>query len=103
MLTAFEGLCGLTSVAGSAEIHGNGTLANLVGLRSLGFVGGDLEICDNGVLASLDGLQGLATVIGDLGVHDNACLLQDEAMAFAASVTVGGNVNVYDNGGPCEK
>lgn len=96
-LTSIE-MPDLTTVGEDLIIADNDALTNLDGLSSLITVGGWLVIYGNDVLTSLDGLSGLTTVGGSLDIHANRCLSPDEAEAFAASLVISGDVEVYDNG-----
>ena len=64
----------------------------------------DPKIEDNAALTSLSGLSRLAAVNDDLNIHGNDCQSQEEAEAFAASLSVGGDVTVEGNGVnyPCQ-
>jgi len=84
-------------------VYRNISLTN-VDLPSLLIVAGDVEIGDNAALSSLSGLSSLTSVSGALRIYDNPCLSPTEAEAFAASIEVGGDIEIYDNGSdyPCD-
>ena len=92
----------LTTVDGSMIVGINNTLTS-IDMPALTSVNGGLTIGANTALTSLEGMSGLTTVVGDLYLRGNDCLSQAEAEAFAARISVGGGVTVYDNGAnyPC--
>jgi len=96
-LTSLEGLSSLTTVGRGLLIYDNASLTTLEGLSSFTTVD-DLSILYNDSLTSLEGLSGVKTVGDDLSIYDNASLCQSDAEAFAASIEVGGTVDVRDNG-----
>ena len=100
-LTSIDLPC-LTSVGGDLIIENNNALTSVDGLSSLTTVGGPLEILDCDALANID-MPALTSMGGDLTIYDNYCLSQAEAEAFAASIDVGDEVSVSDNGAnyPC--
>jgi len=85
------------------DISDNGSLTSLDGLSNLTTLDGDLEISYNPALTTLDGLSSLTTVDGEMYIHNNECLNQAEAEAFAAGLSAGGAVDVFNNGAnyPC--
>ena len=100
-LTSLEGLSSLTTVGTYLVIYDNHALTSLEGLSSLTTVGGGggfLFIINNDALTSLEGLSGLTYVGDDLSIHNNDSLCQSDAEAFAASIELGGTVDVRDNG-----
>ncbi len=102
-LPSFDGLSSLVSVGDSLSVTSNGTLTSLDGLSNLTSVGDTLMITLNDSLTGLDGLSSLTTIGGALSIQNNLCLSQAEAETFAASISVGGNVSVTNNGAnyPC--
>ena len=123
-LTSLDALSNLTTVDTLAVFWGNDALTSL-GMPALTTVGGHLHIWDNASMASLDmpalttvaqdltiehnaaltsfDMSALTTVGGDLEISWNNCLSQAEAEAFAAGLSVGREIDVYDNGAdyPC--
>jgi len=100
-LPSLDGLSGLLSVSGRLDIAYNDALGDVDGLDALTSVGDDLHIVSNATLSNLDGLSSLVSVGSDVAIEDNVCLPQAWAEAFAMSITVGGNVFVTNNNGPC--
>jgi len=78
------------------NIFSNGQVTALEGLTSLTTVG-ILYISGNDSLDTVD-IPSFTTVDDDLHIANNKALCQSDAEAFAASITVGGDVQVYDNG-----
>ena len=85
----------LESVNGGLDISYNGALTTIAGLSALIDVGGDLTIWDNDALTTL---TSLSTVGGDLYIKYNDSLCQEDAEAFAETITVSGETSVYSNG-----
>ena len=72
-------------------------------MTSLSTVEDSLSVCYMETLADLDGWASVAIVGNNLGIQENLCLSQAEADAFAASIHLGGNAVIEDNGAnyPC--
>ena len=124
ILADLNGLSGLQSVGGTIHVMNNQVMDSLGGLPRLVSVGHYLNIYNNTSMttADLSGLQTIAvdlyvgennaltvldmpslTSVGaDLSVTYNDSLCQTDAEAFAAPISVGGNVFVYGNNGSCE-
>lgn len=127
-LANIDGLASLAAVESDMRILSNEELLNLNGLQNLATVGDDMEIAGNDAIADLAGLGALTSVGGslsigtgtmgsvgnasltevgmvsllqvgmDLDISNNEALCQSDAEAFAASVTVNGDVEVQNNG-----
>ena len=99
-LASFD-LPALTTVGDGLDLTGSNFLTDLH-MPVLASVG-SLSICQNTALSSLDGLSNLTTVADDLLITFNDCLSQDEAEAFKAGLSVGGESLVSYNGDnyPC--
>ena len=95
-LGSLEGLSGLATIGDYLTIEDNNSLTTL-GMSSLQYVSGNLIIYRNDVLTSLN-LPKLNSAGGQLQIYSNDSLCQADAEAFAASIDVGGDIYVEDNG-----
>ena len=107
-LTTIE-MPGLTTVGRDFLLGTTSGNALLTGLEMTSFtsVGRHLTVIGNDALTNLEGLSSLESVgfrheevgmTGDLDIYLNASLCQSDAEAFAASIEVGGEVYVENNG-----
>ena len=88
----------LQEVGQDFRIYATGDFPSLAGLSTLTTVGRHMVVHKTRALSSLAGLTSMASIGGDLVVECNSSLSQDEALAFAASIEVGGETRVNSNG-----
>ncbi len=97
-LAALSGLDGLTGL-GSLVLEYNSALVALPHLSALTQVERDLEVRSNDALTTVADLAGLTSVGGRLVVVLHKELLQTEAVAWGATITVGKNRKIVRNKG----
>ncbi len=100
LLRDLVGLPNLEHVESELKIGNNASLESIE-FPSLSTVGDDLYIGHNDSLLDLAGFESLESVGGDLQIRYNPCISQIEAEAFAASITIGGQLSIHHNEGPC--
>jgi len=89
----------LESIGRDFYLSGTGSLATIEGLSGIRTVGHDMTVFETGYLTSLDGLSSMTSVGGWLSIECNHALPQANAESFAASIDVGGPIQVENNGG----
>jgi len=97
-LDSFD-MTGLESVGRNFYVYGTGGLPTIEGLSGLKTVGNDMSVWETGNLTSLDGFFSMTSVGGRLSIECNHSLPQQDAEAFAASIEVGGPIQLDNNGG----
>jgi hypothetical protein len=95
-LTNLSGLERITSVGGDLDISSNDSLTTLSALENITSIKGRLYIAGNSALTVL-GMSGLQSVSTDFKIFGNQLLCKSLAEELRDQITIGKDINIFDN------